>query len=133
MRTDLSAAIQAAHADVQEALGNACRPAIDFLNEHLSATEPIKHVLSIGVAIEAAVNSVLAITDRRLVFVAPLPQAISLPLSAITKSQFYAGYFFLNGAGHEYSLGSDKISMAATDDFTRKLNHACAVAVLAGY
>jgi hypothetical protein len=132
MRLDLAAALRAAHPDVVGQLRNDCRDAVRFLDEYLSPTEPIRHIMSIAVTERASVSSVLVITDRRLVFVAPRPQAISLPLSKITKSQFTMNFFFLHGEGHEYSLGSSGISEAARADFLRRLHHAAAVAELAG-
>jgi hypothetical protein len=132
LRVDLAAALAAAHPDVQSHLRGGCWQAVQFLDQHLSPAEPIRHAMSIAPSRQASVNSVLAITDRRLVFVAPLPQAVSLQLTKITKSQFFNGYFFLNGDGREFSLGWDTISEAATDDFSRKLDHASAVAELAG-
>jgi hypothetical protein len=92
------------------------KQSLDFLATNLPANEQIKLLAS------AAPNSynakefhcLLALTDRRLLFVAPSPQVLSWPLPTVTKVQSLDGganqietFFIDDSGGGEYQLGAD--------------------------
>ncbi len=59
-------------------------------------------------------NCLLALTDRRLLFVAPAPQVLSWPLGAVTRVQILQGsagqittFFVDDSNGGQYQLGAD--------------------------
>ncbi|MFD9699930.1 hypothetical protein [Lentzea sp. NPDC059081] len=84
----------------------------------------------ISAAVEA--TSVLALTDRRLIFVSPSPQVISWSLCSITKAQVvtspganHIGGYLVDGDEGSFQLGIDKAWGPA---FGARVSFACAVA-----
>jgi hypothetical protein len=89
---------------------------LDFLAANLPDHEQVRWLAS---AAPQSYNvrdfhCLLALTDRRLLFVAPSPQALSWPLPTVTKVQALSGNasqvetFFINDSGGgEYQLGAD--------------------------
>jgi hypothetical protein len=92
------------------------RQSLEFLVANLPADEQIVWLAS------AAPNGyqarefhcLLALTDRRLLFVAPAPQVLSWPLPTVTKVQSLNGtanqiqtFFVDDSGGGQYQLGAD--------------------------
>ena len=80
MRADISAALDRAPNGVKdELLAGPARQPLMMLDEHLPSAEAVSQLASVApkVAGSASRNCVLALTDRRLIFVAPLPQVLS--------------------------------------------------------
>jgi hypothetical protein len=105
LRPDLSKAISQAPPDVGKAITTSCATSLELLNAHLPADETVVNISSASPEKDGKINSVLALTDRRLIFVAPAPQALGWRLSTITRAQSYIGYFFVHANGGEYSVG----------------------------
>jgi hypothetical protein len=104
--------------------------AVAMLNRCLPPDEPVERLSSVAAAAQGNPVCALAITDRRLVFVASAPQAVAWRLASLKRAQVYAGYFFIEGDAGDYSLGMKD------DDWGRAFEHAVklasAEAVLAG-
>jgi hypothetical protein len=107
-------------------LGSEC---LELLNTYLSDHEEVRHISSASPKPDMSYNCLLALTDRRLIFVAPAPQAVGWRLSTITRAQSYGGYFFMEGDAGKYSPGMDG-NWGST--FETQVKHAIAIAVLAG-
>jgi len=129
LRADIEKAIYELPVEIKEqitTLGSAC---LDLLNNCLSADEQVHHISSASPRPDTAYNCLFAVTNRRLIFVAPAPQAVGWRLSKITKAQSYGGYFFVEGDAGEYSPGLDS-NWGKT--FEAQVKRAAAIAVLAG-
>jgi hypothetical protein len=105
LRPDVSKAISQAPPNVGEQITTSCATSLELLNAHLPGDETVVNISSASAKKDGPINSVLALTDRRLIFVAPAPQALGWRLSTITRAQSYIGYFFVNANGGEYSVG----------------------------
>jgi hypothetical protein len=107
LRPDIAKAIDLAPPNIAEQITTSCARSLDLVNAHLPADETVVNISSASPSKEGPTNSLLVLTDRRLIFVAPAPQALGWPLVTITKAQSYVGYFFVHANGGEYSLGLD--------------------------
>jgi hypothetical protein len=129
LRADIEKAIDELPANIKghiTTLGSEC---LELLNTYLSDHEEVRHISSAAPRPDTSYNCLLALTDRRLIFVAPAPQAVGWRLSTITRAQSYGGYFFVEGDAGEYSPGMDG-SWGST--FETQVKRAIAMAVLAG-
>jgi hypothetical protein len=129
-RPDITSALAAVPPNIRAQLHGEAAAALDLLNRYLPPDEPVRLISSVAVTDDAPPNSVLAVTDHRLVFVAPAPQAVAWRLSSLTKIQLYLGFFFLHGDAGEYSLGLANDAWGAT--VQQHVKTASAIAVLAG-
>jgi hypothetical protein len=128
MREDIATAIAAAPPNIQAELNGPCKRAMSFLEEHLPQAERIKCLSSAAVNVTGATtSSVLAITERRLLFVAPRPQALAWPLTAIDNAHAAYGFMVESGGGSTH-LG---IESPWGQEFVDQLHVAMAVATLA--
>jgi hypothetical protein len=104
-RPDIAAAVDATPERIRGELGGSAAKSLDILNTHLSSEEEVRHITSAATDKDRPANCILAITNRRLIFVAPAPQALGFRLSTLTKAQVYAGYVFVEGDFGKYSFG----------------------------
>jgi len=105
LRPDISKAISLVPPNISEQIETSCTSCLELVNAHLPADETVVNISSASPQKDGQINSLLVLTDRRLIFVAPAPQALGWRLTTITKAQSYIGYFFVNANGGEYSLG----------------------------
>jgi len=129
LRADIEKAINELPAEIKEQITTLGSKCLDLLNTHLSAHEEVQQISSASPRPDTPYNCLLAVTNRRLIFVAPAPQVVGWRLSAITKAQSYGGYFFVEGDAGEYSPGLDS-NWGPT--FEAQVKRAAAIAVLAG-
>jgi hypothetical protein len=129
-RTDITTALAMVPPNVRAHLHGEAAVAFGLLRRYLAPDEPVHMISSVAVTDDGPPNSVLAITDHRLVFVAPAPQAVAWRLSSLTKIQLYLGFFFLNGDAGEYSLGLAADAWGATVE--QHVKTASTIAVLSG-
>jgi hypothetical protein len=108
---------------------------LEFVNSHLAADETVSQLASAAPRwYDAPINSLLVLTDHRLIFVAPAPQAVGWKLTALDKVQALNGSagqivgFHVHADGGEFQLGIDGGWGQA---FERNVKQAAAVAVLA--
>lgn len=128
-RTDIDTAIAACPPDVQQQLTGPCLAALSLLREHLPATEEVWHICSGGVKwMNGTINSVFAVTSRRLVFVAPAPQVLTYDLRDVESTLVSSNIFHLTAGDTKYQLG---IPPGFGDHFERQVAFAVAVAKLA--
>lgn len=115
-RADIVAVLAETPRHVSQDVVRLGREGLDLLGEHLPSNESVQALASAaGTWIDAkSLPCVLALTDRRLLFVAPSPQVVSWLLSDITKvasSTSSAGKvtkFYVNDkSGGAYQLGID--------------------------
>ena len=128
MREDIIAAISGCPAHIQADLNGPCRQAMAFLDDYLPQSERVACISSAAVKVTggAPTNSVLAFTDRRLLFVAPRPQTLAWPLTAIDN--VHAAYgFMVERGGATTHLGIDA---GWGKEFVDRLHVAMAVATL---
>jgi hypothetical protein len=128
LRPDISKALDAAPTNIREEITGPAGRSLELLNRYLSETETVQSISSASPSPESVVNSVLALTDHRLIFVAPAPQAVGWRLSTLTRSQSYAGYFFVEGDAGKYSVGM--VSSDWSANFEQQVKQAAAIAVL---
>jgi len=115
-RSDIEAALASLPSHVSHHLSSTGRESLDLLAANLPDQE---HVIWLASAAPKSYNvnefhCLLALTDRRLLFVAPSPQVLSWPLPTVTKVQALSGSanqvqtFFINDSGGgEFQLGAD--------------------------
>lgn len=128
-RADIDAAIAACPPNVREELTGPCRGALALLRDHLPATEEVRHLCSGAVTwMDSPINSVFAVTSRRLMFVAPAPQVLSFDLRGVDKTQCTDNIFHLTADDAKYQLG---IARGFGDHFQRQVSFAVAMAKLA--
>jgi hypothetical protein len=127
MREDIAAAIAATPSNIQSELNGPCKQAMAFLEDHLPDTEQVRCLSSAAVNVTGATtNSALVVTDRRLLFVAPRPQALAWRLTAIDN--VHAAYgFMVESGGATTHLGVDS---EWGNEFVNRLHMAMAVATL---
>ena len=128
LRPDISEAISQVPPTVNEQITTSCSASLNLLNAYLPADETVLSISSASPQKDGQINSLLALTDRRLIFVAPAPQALGWRLPTITRAQSYIGYFFVHAAGGEYSVGLENEWGAV---FEGHVKEAIAQAVLA--
>jgi hypothetical protein len=115
-RSDIEAALASLPGHVGRHLTSTGRESLDFLAANLPDQEQVKWLAS---AAPKSYNTtefhcLLAVTDRRLLFVAPAPQVLSWSLPTVTKVQSLSGsanhvetFFIDDSGGGEYQLGAD--------------------------
>jgi hypothetical protein len=131
LRPDISKAVDATPPNIREEITGPCRVSLELLNTHLAASETVEGITSAAAAHGGRINSLIAITDRRLLLVVPAPQVVAWRLSSLTKIQVFSGYFFLEGDAGKYSPG-----MASNEwgtEFEKQVGRASAIATLAGH
>lgn len=133
MRSDITAAINRAPVGIRQQLEHGCGECLELLDKHLPPDEPVGWITSAAASPHrrpVVMNCLLALTDRRLVFVAPLPQALSWPLSTITHIQAMDNVFFVeDSGGGKFQLG---VEATCSPKFASEVQAAIAQAVLAG-
>ena len=132
-RADLSVAISQADPALQQFIqGSCCRRALDLLHAHLPAEERVDGLLPVAATIMAKETTcLLVLTERRLILVAPAPQAVSWPLTTITKFQFVPNSAtHVHAGGAEFMLGADAKTTAGGKRFEGLVKFAVARAVL---
>jgi hypothetical protein len=129
LRPDLAKAIDELPANIKEQITTLGQESLDLLNTHLSAHEEVRQLSSASPKPDTAYNCLFAVTNRRLIFVAPAPQVVGWRLSTLSRAQSYSGYFFVEGDAGKYSPGLDR---TWGQTFETQVKHAAAVAVLAG-
>jgi hypothetical protein len=130
LRRDISRAVDATPDHIRAEIVGSAAASLALLNDHLAADETVEAITSVAASSEGATTCVLAITSRRLVFVAPAPQAVAWRLSSVTKSQSFAGYFFIEGDAGSYSLGMQDGEWGKA--FEGRIKLARTIAVLGG-
>ncbi len=115
-RSDIEAVLASLPSHVSHHLSSTGRESLDFLAANLPDQE---HVRWLASAAPKSYNvnefhCLLALTNRRLLFVAPSPQVLSWPLPTVTKVQALSGsanqvetFFIDDSGGGEYQLGAD--------------------------
>jgi hypothetical protein len=115
-RPDIEAALQSLPGYVNQHLLSTGRESLDFLAANLPDSEQVKWLASASPTSYDAKEfySLLALTDRRLLFVAPAPQVLSWLLQTVTKVQSLNGaanqvvtFFVDDSDGGSYQLGAD--------------------------
>jgi hypothetical protein len=129
MRPDIAKAIDELPGNIREQVITQGGKCLGLLNEHLAANEEVRHISSAAAKKDSSYTCLFALTNRRLIFVAPAPQAVGWRLSTITRAQSFTGYFFVEGDAGDYSPGLDS-TWGPT--FEAQVKEAIAVAVLAG-
>lgn len=129
LRADIQEAINKLPAQIKEQITTLGGECLDLLNTHLSDHEQVQQISSASPRPDTPYTCLLAVTNRRLIFVAPAPQAVGWRLSTITKAQSFGGYFFVEGDAGEYSPGLDS-NWGPT--FEAQVKRAATIAVLAG-
>jgi hypothetical protein len=132
-RADLNTAIEGAPAEVQQLVIGPCGEALSLIHTSLPAGELISAVLPVTPAyMGKTTNSLLVLTARRLLFVAPAPQAISWPLTEVTKFQFVpgSGPVYVHAAGGEFTLGAAPGTDAHGKHFEDLVKRAVTVAII---
>lgn len=115
-RPDIAAAIQKTPNHVRDQIERSGKASLELLEAYLPETEKVDQIASaapewMGVK---ELHCLLVLTDRRLLFIAPAPQALSWRLSTLTKVQALDGvaggakaFFVESSDGGSYQLGAD--------------------------
>ncbi|MFI6827531.1 hypothetical protein ACIBG5_10560 [Kribbella sp. NPDC050241] len=128
MRDDITAAVEAAPANVQATLGSSGLGALKFLDEHLPQGERVHHIISAGVEpLRTLENCALVVTDLRLLFINPLPQVLAWDLTQIANVHAALGFMVTTNGGGDTHLG---INSGWGDTFVARLQVAMAIATL---
>src|SRR5262245_47890200 len=128
LRSDISEAVDATPPHIRAELVGPCAEALDLLNAHLPADESVTNIISASPNVDGEVNSLIVITDRRLLLVLPAPQVVSWRLSSLTRIQVFGGYFFLEGDAGNYSPGLVRNEWSS--EFEGQVKRASAIALL---
>src|SRR5690349_10455205 len=135
LRGDLSAAMDTVPANVRKELMAQLEGPLMLVNGNLPSDEVVLTVSSAAPTWTGTPkgNCVLALTDRRLIFVSPYPEVISLSLRSITSARFHPKLGTRQMGGYVISLPEDKsvqlgIDMIWGPAFEARVNFACAVA-----
>ena len=135
LRSDIAKAIEEVPPHIREQITGACASCLELVNAHLAEDEVVSQLSSAAPRwYDAPINSLLVLTDYRLIFVAPAPQVVGWALTALTKVQALNGSagqvvgFHVHADGGEFQLGIDG---GWGDTFERNVKQAAAVAVLA--
>src|SRR5712692_880506 len=92
LRSDIAKAIDEAPPYIREQITGACASCLEFVNAHLAEDEVVSQLSSAAPRwYDAPINSLLVLTDRSLIFVAPAPQVVGWALTALTKVQALNG------------------------------------------
>jgi hypothetical protein len=134
LRSDITKAIGEVPPSNRDQITGACAPCLELVNTHLAEEEAVSQLSSAAPSwFDAPINSLLVLTSRRLIFVAPAPQVIGWNLTALTKVQALNGApgqvagFHVHADGGEFQLGVDG---AWGQAFERSVKQAAAIAVL---
>ncbi|MEV6411953.1 hypothetical protein [Kribbella sp. NPDC051718] len=128
VRDDITAAVEAAPANVQAKLGSSGRDALKLLDEHLPQHERVHHIISAGVEpLRTVENCALVVTDLRLLFINPLPQVVAWDLTQIANVHASLGFQVTTRGGDKTHLG---ISGDGNHTFVSHLQVAMAIATL---
>lgn len=135
LRSDIAKATGEVPPLIREQITGPCASCLEFVNAHLAEDEIVIQLSSAAPRwYDAPINSLLVLTDHRLIFVAPAPQVVGWALPALTKVQALNGAagqvvgFHVHADGGEFQLGIDG---GWGKTFERNVKHAAAVAVLA--
>lgn len=131
IRPDILKAMDATPTNIFEEITGPAATSLELLNTYLSADETVTTITSASPKSNGPINSLIAVTNRRLIFVAPAPQVVGWRLSMLTRSQSYMGYFFIEGDAGNYSPGL--VSGDWGTAFEERVKQAAAIAVLAGH
>jgi hypothetical protein len=134
-RADLNIAIASAPAEVQQLIIDPCGEALSLIHTSLPADELVSAVLPVMPSYSGktkTANSLLVLTARRLLLVAPAPQAISWPLTEVTRFQFVprSGPVIVHAAGGEFMFGVAYGTDAHGEDFEDLVNRAVTLAII---
>lgn len=132
MRSDISTALDRAPNGVKdELLAGPARTPLIMLDEHLPAAEAVSHLASVAPKVSGSPsrNCVLALTDRRLIFVAPLPQVLSWNLTDIDQVVHISMGLHISDGGGTITFPIDAIWGKTLVDH---INVAVAIARLGG-
>jgi hypothetical protein len=115
-RPDIEAVLQMLPSHVSQHLITTGRNSLEFLAANLPTGEQIRWLASAapkGYSV-TEFHCLLALTDRRLLFVAPAPQVLSWNLPTVTRVQSLNGaagqvqtFFVDDSNGGQYQLGAD--------------------------
>ena len=136
MRADIAEATSQTPVVVQRQLADQCTAALSLLNDHLPAEEKVTHISSAAARwMNGTINSILALTTKRLLFVAPAPQVVSFRLPEIDSTQATSGsgevgIFHLSAGDSKFQLG---IAVQYGDAFAEQVCRAVAIARLADF
>jgi hypothetical protein len=135
LRPDIAKAIEEVPPYIREQITGSCASCLELVNNHLAQDEAVIQLSSAAPRwYDAPINSLLVLTDHRLIFVAPAPQVIGWALPALTKVQALSGSagnivgFHVHADGGEFQLGIDG---SWGDTFERTVKQTAAIAVLA--
>lgn len=129
MRPDIQNALDELPPNMKQEALTSCSQSLEFLNTNLNPDETVRHISPAATQKDAPTSCLLVVTGKRLIFVAPRPQAVAWQLSSVTRHQSTMGYFFIEGDAREYSLGLDPAWGAK---FENQVARAVATSVLAG-
>jgi hypothetical protein len=132
MRADISAALDRMPGGVRdELLSGPAREPLLMLDEYLPAGEAVSQLASVAPKVtgSASRNCVLALTDRRLIFVAPLPQVLSWNLVDLDQVVHISMGLHIGVGGSTITLPIDGTWGKTLRDH---INVAVAIARLAG-
>ncbi len=118
MRDDIEVAIASSPTGDQANLRAAGQQALVFLDEHIPAGEHVLAVraVAVGISRDLPRNSCLALTSRRLLFVAPRPQVLSWPLAAIIRVTPFGEQIHIEDSAGTTLLGINQQSAKDFDD-----------------
>jgi hypothetical protein len=118
---------------IQQQLEHGCGGCLELLDKHLPSDEPVEWIISAAASphrTPVVINCLLALTDQRLLFVAPAPQALSWRLPTITHIQAMDNVFFVEDSdGGKFQLGAEA---TCSPEFASQVKAAIAQAVIAG-
>jgi hypothetical protein len=127
-REDLLAAIDATPPPVRQAILVGAARCVELVDTTLAEDERITAISSASLNPESAVNCLLVLTDRRLLFVTPRPEAIAFELPSVKQLRTYLGYFSIQGSAGKYSFGLSPEGWS--EQFLQYVLDAAALAVL---
>jgi hypothetical protein len=108
MRSDISIALGKLPADIKAQVTTSASRCLELIDAYLPSGELVKDLASASVNPGSPSVCLFALTDQRLIFLAPLPQVVAWRLAGLKKASAYAGYFFVDGDAGEYSLNMDE-------------------------
>ena len=129
-RHDFAAAVDATPETMRQQIFGAAGRCVELVDANLPEDEEVLAASVASVRPNGVENCLLVLTDRRLIFVAPRPQVVAYRLAALTKSQAFNGYLFLEGDIGEYNVGLPDGPWSK--EFEQRVFEASALAVLSG-
>lgn len=132
-RADLTLAIEQSAIPVQRLILGPCRESLDLVHAYLPRDEDVAALLPLSAgSVDKLTNSLIVLTERRLLFVAPAPQALSWPLHAVTKFQVADRLIVIHAAGDEYMMGPDWDAAEHGIAFQKLVKRSVTAAILRG-